>query len=403
MLEKWKKEKIGDFTSVTSGGTPSTLVKEYWNGNILWMNSGELNNKKIYDVKGRITELGYSNSSTHMIPKECVLIGLAGQGKTRGTAAINYVELCINQSIGAIFPSKKILSKYLYFYIDSKYKELRELSSGDGGRGGLNLKLLNNFEIEFPEKIEEQKAIADILTNIDDLIDSLKKTIEKKEKIFKSITQELLVGKNRIYEWKKVKLGNIGKFAGNGVDKKVKEKEQKIRLLNYMDIMRYNFIYSNVSNYFSTASNEKINTCSVKKGDIFLTPSSETRLDIGVSSVAMEDIDDLVYSYHIVRFRPVIEMDLLFRAYIFKNQKFLDQASTMCEGSGKRYVCSNKKFASFELEIPIDIREQRDIANKLYMMEKELNILKNKLQKYKKIKEGMMKDLLTGKVRLNYE
>ena len=96
-------------------------------------------------------------------------------------------------------------------------------------------------------------------------------------------------------------------------------------------------------------------------------------------------------------------MELLFRAYIFKNEKFLNQASTMCEGSGKRYVCSNKKFASFELEIPVDVREQKDIASKLYTMEKELNMLKNKVVKYKKIKEGMMEDLLTGKVRLNYE
>ena len=349
-----------------------------------------------YPVYGGNGINGYSKR--YNVSKDTLIIGRVGE--KCGNANITFKNSWISDNALIVFPLKKynnIYLKYLLNYINlNNYanKNAQPVISG---------KIINDININYITETKEQEEIANVLSNMDNLLDSLKKGIEKKEKIFKSVTQELLVGKNRIYEWKKVKIGNIGEFAGNGVDKKVKEKEQKIRLLNYMDIMRYNFIYSNVSNYFSTASNEKINTCSVKKGDIFLTPSSETRLDIGVSSVAMEDIDDLVYSYHIVRFRPVIEMDLLFRAYIFKNQKFLDQASTMCEGSGKRYVCSNKKFASFELEIPIDIREQRDIANKLYMMEKELNILKNKLQKYKKIKEGMMEDLLTGKVRLNYE
>lgn len=262
---------------------------------------------------------------------------------------------------------------------------------------------IGKYTVNIIEDFKEQKEIARILSNIDNLIESLEKLIEKKEKIFKSTTQELVKGKNRIYEWKKVRLGDIGEFMGNGVDKKIKEDEQKVRLLNYMDIMNNNFIYKNISKHFVTASDSKIKRCIVKKGDIFLTPSSETRVDIGISAVAMEDIDDLVYSYHIIRFRPKIKLDLLYRGYIFKNESFLNQASTMCEGSGKRYVCSNKKFNSFEIEIPTDIREQREIADKLYIMEKEINILNKKLKKYKQIKKGIMEDLFTEKVRLCHE
>ena len=87
---EWDTFKIGDITSIVTGATPSTAVTAYWNnGKLRWMSSGELNNKHIYDVKGRITEEGYNNSGTHIIPPYCILIGLAGQGKTRGTAAIN--------------------------------------------------------------------------------------------------------------------------------------------------------------------------------------------------------------------------------------------------------------------------------------------------------------------------
>lgn len=94
----WEKTTIGQISgNVTAGGTPSTSDKKYWGGNIRWMNSGELNNKKVYEVQGRITEDGLRNSSTKFIPERSVLIGLAGQGKTRGTVAMNMVKLCINQ------------------------------------------------------------------------------------------------------------------------------------------------------------------------------------------------------------------------------------------------------------------------------------------------------------------
>ena len=99
---EWVYRLIGNMTKVSSGGTPSTTVDAFWGGDIPWMNSGELNLKHVHSVQGRITEAGLNSSSTHMIPRLCVLIGLAGQGKTRGTAAINFIPLCTNQSIGAI-------------------------------------------------------------------------------------------------------------------------------------------------------------------------------------------------------------------------------------------------------------------------------------------------------------
>jgi type I restriction enzyme, S subunit len=111
----WETKRISEFTDCAAGGTPSTLVASYWGGSIRWMSSGELNLKRVEDVEGRITEAGLRNSSTKIIPKKCVLVGLAGQGKTRGTVAMNFVELCTNQSIAAIFPSPAFVPEYLYF------------------------------------------------------------------------------------------------------------------------------------------------------------------------------------------------------------------------------------------------------------------------------------------------
>ena len=175
---QWFKKQIKELTTVSAGATPKTTINEYWGGNIPWMNSGELNLKHIYNVEGRITKLGYDSTSTKMLPTGCVLIGLAGQGKTRGTCAINHIELCTNQSIGAIWPCKDLNSEYLYFNLDSRYKELRELSSGDGGRGGLNLSLISSLFVPVCT-LEEQLKIAKFLSLLEQRIDTQNKIIKE--------------------------------------------------------------------------------------------------------------------------------------------------------------------------------------------------------------------------------
>ncbi len=75
-----------------AGATPSTTIKDYWdNGTIRWMSSGEVNLGQVFDTEKRITQKGYDNSSTKMIPENSVVVALAGQGKTRGTVAITRV------------------------------------------------------------------------------------------------------------------------------------------------------------------------------------------------------------------------------------------------------------------------------------------------------------------------
>ena len=194
---KWEVKKIGEITRTTAGGTPSTLIDSYWGGEIKWMSSGELHLKRVYDVEGRITEEGLKNSSTSIIPPKCVLIGLAGQGKTRGTVAMNMVELCTNQSIAAILPSSAFIPEYLYFNFDSRYDELRSISTGDGGRGGLNLTLINKMVVPLPP-LPEQTAIAEILSDMDAEIAALETHREKTSLLKQGMMQELLTGKTRL-------------------------------------------------------------------------------------------------------------------------------------------------------------------------------------------------------------
>ena len=165
--------KLGSISELKSGGTPKTENLEYWeNGDIPWMSSGEVNKGNIYETEKKITEKGYNNSSAKMLPKNTVVIALAGQGKTRETVAITRIELCTNQSLCGIIPNEKLNSDFLYHYLKTQYENLRQLSSGDGTRGGLNLKMLDNYLIPLPP-LEVQKRIVGVLDNFEKICNDL--------------------------------------------------------------------------------------------------------------------------------------------------------------------------------------------------------------------------------------
>lgn len=193
----WAEARIGDFTDCTAGGTPSTREERYWGGTIPWMSSGDLHLKRVSHVDGRITEEGLENSSTKWIPAGCVLIGLAGQGKTRGTVAMNLIPLCTNQSIAAIFPAAVYDMEFLYHNLDWRYEELRELSAGDGGRGGLNLTLIRSITVPRPS-MREQQAIAQALSDMDTEITTLESRLTKARALKQAMAQALLTGKIRL-------------------------------------------------------------------------------------------------------------------------------------------------------------------------------------------------------------
>lgn len=252
--------------------------------------------------------------------------------------------------------------------------------------------------------LAEQEKIAEILSLWDKAIEQTKELITYKEKQKKGLMQNLLTGKKRLHgftdKWKTVKLGDIFKITSAGVDKKILEHEIKINLLNYMDIYNNNLISNKIINFMTSAPKNKILNCNILKGDVFLTPSSETRDDIAHSSVAIEDLQDTVYSYHIVRLRPKEQINLLFSKYMFDNDFFRKQAYSLCEGSGQRYVLSLSILNHLKLKIPTSLDEQEAIADILCKADEEIELLNKQLDLYTEQKKGLMQNLLTGKVRV---
>lgn len=195
--ERWRTRLIGEFAHVKAGGTPSTSIARYWGGEIRWMSSGEIHQKRICEVKGRITSDGLKESSAQLLPSGTVLVALAGQGKTRGTVAVSQIPLSTNQSIAGIFPSEEHDSDFLYYNLDARYDELRGESAGDGGRGGLNLTIIKNLAVLMPE-VSEQAAIAQVLRDVDEEISALNLQLRKARAIKMGMMQQLLTGRTRL-------------------------------------------------------------------------------------------------------------------------------------------------------------------------------------------------------------
>jgi len=171
-MEEWKEYKLDQVCeNIYSGGTPATMIKEYWNGNLPWLSSGETGQRYIYSTEKTITQLGVDNSSTRYAYKNSTVVASAGQGYTRGQASFLTIDTYVNQSVIVLKPNLKLIDpKYLYFNIDNRYAELRQLSDGTSTRGSLSGKIMKDLSIKLPP-LHTQQKIATILSSLDDKIE----------------------------------------------------------------------------------------------------------------------------------------------------------------------------------------------------------------------------------------
>lgn len=160
------------------------------------MSSGEVNLETVYKTEKFISETGLQNSSAKFVPKNSIVIALAGQGKTRGKVARTRIRLTTNQSLASLtFDENKINSDYVFFFLKTQYENLRRISSGNGTRGGLNLQMISSYPIPIPP-LEEQERIVSMLDKFDTLTTSisegLPKEIEQRQKQYEYYRDMLL-------------------------------------------------------------------------------------------------------------------------------------------------------------------------------------------------------------------
>lgn len=198
----WDVKTIGELSSSYSGGTPSTGNLSYYSGNIPWITSGDLNKERIDSVNGRISQKGLENSSAKMVEAGTLLFAL--YGATAGISAITYIAGSINQAVLAIMPNNKCVTEFLFqmfrmrksFFIDT-YTQ--------GGQPNFSGNIVKSFAIAIPSTLEEQTAIANVLSDMDKDLEALQQRLHKTQQIKQGMMQELLTGKTRL-----VKVGAFG-------------------------------------------------------------------------------------------------------------------------------------------------------------------------------------------------
>ena len=374
--EDWEIKQISEFTDIITGGTPNTSLPEYWGGDIKWMNSGELNLKFVKDVEGRITNEGLNNSSTHLIPTNCVLIGLAGQGKTRGTAAFTLIPLCTNQSIAAILPSNEHNSLYLYYVVDSLYEYLRLLSSGDGGRGGLNKNLLNSLQIKMPKSIEEQRRIAEVLSDVDGLIAALDKKIAKKKLIKQAAMQQLLTGKERLQG-----------FTDEWSNRTFQQIFQHISTHGY---------HIDASEYTSVGKTPIID----QGKDLIIGYTNKKSFECPHKGVIVFGDHTRIFKYVDFNFCVGADGTQVLMCNDGFDTKYIYYICSSAEIPNTGYNRHFKFLKEYDFFISPNIEEQQAIATILSDIDAEISDLERKRDKYKLLKNGIMQKLLTGQIRL---
>ena len=165
-MTDWPVKTLGDVCELSTGGTPSTGNKSYYDGGqIKWLRSGDVHQREIHDCDGRITEEGMRNANTRFLPLNSVLIALAGQGKTRGTVAMLRTKATCNQSVVSIMPVdlKLLLPEFVFWNLHMKYDEIRRMTGDDGNdRRGLNMRLIRSMTVPVAP-LEEQKRIVALL------------------------------------------------------------------------------------------------------------------------------------------------------------------------------------------------------------------------------------------------
>jgi type I restriction enzyme S subunit len=422
----WITLPLGDkeHFDLATGGTPSTAVPEYWNGDIPWLSSGEVHKKRVFEVDGRITALGYKCSNAVLHPVHSILIALAGQGKTRGTAAITEVPLTTNQSVAAIIPNLKVIDPYyVYHYLDSQYEELRSASAG-AGRAGLSLSILSKFPVDLPQTIFKQRKISLVLNTIDELIEKIEGLIAKYQAVKQGMMHDLFT--RGVYEhghlrppyekaphlyhetplgwvpkdWEVIEMENsaievIDGDRGNNYPSLNELHESGYCLfLSANNVTKEGFLF-NENVFITEEKDNKLRSGKLERFDIVVT----TRGTVG--NIAYYDDAVLFKNIRlnsgmlILRNKhPKLRSEFLY--YSFKYCIFPEEFKKVVSGSAQPQL-PKKDIRKFHIVTPCEV-EQNAISQRIKSISTKIQAEIRYLTKLGVLKKGLMQDLLTGKV-----
>lgn len=393
--EEWDVFKLGDCSNIYRGGSPRPIqdyITTSDNG-VNWIKIGDVKagDKYITSTEEKIIPEGISMSRE-------VKVGdfILSNSMSFGRPYILKMDGCIHDGWLVIQNyQSKYDAEYLYYLLSSEFvfAQYKKLAAGSGVQN-LNKDIVTEVMLPHPDKIE-QEAIALVLSSMDELINNLEKEIEKKKNIQIGIMQEYLTGKRKLskYEnsvWEKKKICELGYLVKNSI--------------NPQDYLNELFWEYSMPAY----DNEK--TPNKARGDTM----NSMRLAISAPVLLFNKLNVRQRRVWVItecknnsvcstEFLPFVsnKVDLQFLRELLLTDKITYDFENMSTGtSNSQKRISPESFLEYEVFIPANKKEQEAIASALNDANEEIEKLKKMRDKYVHIKNGMMSDLLTGKIRL---
>ncbi len=190
MRNGWVETSLGEITEVVGGGTPSTKIGEYWDGDIVWLTPTEITSqdgKVVSDSIRKITDLGFKNSGAQMLPINSVILTSRA---SVGFVALSGKELCTNQGFQSLIPKPSVLSKFIMFWIQQNRSEFESRSAGSTFKE-ISKSNVKSIKILLPP-LPEQKRIVDLISSVDAYVEALQQQLESAKRSRNAVLHKLL-------------------------------------------------------------------------------------------------------------------------------------------------------------------------------------------------------------------
>lgn len=392
--DDWEVRTINSFCSVKTGpfgsmlhaedyvakGTPIVTTEHFKNG-ILPLVGKDIPQVGIEDLK---------RMSSYTLTKDDIVFSRVGSVDINALVTVRQKGWLFSGRVLRVRPFKQTDSLYLHYGL-LKHSVRSDIVSRAVGltMASINTKILGETELSLPP-LNEQHSIASALTSIDNLISSLGKLIEKKKNIKQGAMQQLLTGKIRLKEftepWMEKKLGDIGSLA---MCKRIFQEETSEE--GDVPFYKIGTFGQQADAYITKGKYEQFKQMYrfPQKGDVLISAAGTIgRMVIYNGEPAYFQDSNIVWLAHNGKY---ITNNFLF--YIYQRTDWNTEDTTIAR-------LYNNNFNNTCIYFPSSITEQQAIANILSKMDNEITALETKKAKYEAIKQGMMQQLLTGKIRL---
>ncbi|MEB6341587.1 restriction endonuclease subunit S [Mammaliicoccus sciuri] len=301
--------------------------------------------------------------------------------------------------------TRSIKSKFLLqILLDPNFKKKEVLSwITTSSQPALSMSNIRKFKMNIPKSSIEQEKIGEFFSKLDRQIELEEQKLAKLEEQKKGYMQKIFSQElrfkdengNEYPEWKERKFSELLSYSSNGVDKKINKNHDIAYMVNYMDVFKKTKLNTKNRDLLMEITATKIQKekNNLKKGDILFTPSSETREDIAKSTVVFEDLDNTVYSYHLIRLRPLDSniFSLKYSNYLSEQNFISKQFRRLAQGA-QRYTLTKEYFENIKLNLP-HIKEQEKIGDFFSKLDEVINKQSQKIDELKLRKQGFLQKM----------